>query len=177
MTLHFVPSDHREEILICMGHELQRLIYSWSFEIDLMELQPCTQLEELKLDQIEDILSSATDMPNEILSRLRTLDVEISSDKFKYFLLFVYALTSNSLRALRVHCREAIVDLMESNAWEELADNISPEIEDLNVLSASTEVSTRSLINSIRPILTKLRNLKSLTLSSNVRSAAKCQLG
>ena len=174
LTFQLVPPEHRESILASLGRHLQHLAYVYCDDIDLVEFESCTQLEEVKLNSFEEIYDSIDDgMPNQIILGLKTLELELSNQNFHQFLPFAYTFKSKSLTSLRINCYEwaKTKNIQDWNfSWEELP-TIWPCVERLTLVSNNETVSARFLLNWIRPILPQLTNLKSLTLPCNIRTA------
>ena len=137
MTFQSVDYEEREAILASLGHQLQQVKFIDCYDIDLeVELQPCIVMELLKLDYIaiEDLFESNTNMPYEIMSRIKKLEVQLDDENLEEFLIFVASLKSEHLTSLSINFECAVDNPFSNILWEELVLNW-PEIEDLTVYS------------------------------------------
>ena len=137
LTFQSVDYEEREAILASLGHQLQQVKFIDCYDIDLeVELQPCIVMELLKLDYIaiEDLFESNTNMPYEIMSRIKKLEVQLDDENLEEVLIFVASLKTEHLTSLSINFECAVDNPFSNILWEELVLNW-PEIEDLTVYS------------------------------------------
>jgi len=170
LTFESIDSEEREAILASLGRQLQQLKFLHCFGINLeVELHPCIIMEEIKLDYfaMEDLLESNTNMPNETMSRIKKLEVELDDKNLEQFLVFASSLKSEHLTSLSIHFRCTVDNPSSNILWEELA-LIWPEIEDVAINSrfyCGSDIY--DMFNQVRKCIPQLKKLKSITLPCN----------
>ena len=169
VQFYSIPPDYCQAVLKGIGKQLLQLSFNDCLYIDLTNLLPCIQLEQLDFDSLSTVRTpTAIHFDGPFLPRLKKL-VDLSSSCLGLWSSLIET-ERPLLTELRVHCAHIGISSVSHFQWTDIP-TLWPNLRTLNVKSAKG----LTLDTLCRHILPRMGNLEVLRLPVPAATLQPCQ--